>query len=748
MEQTNTLRKETYPLLGLHCTSCAARATETLRSLSGVESVDTNFALAQVSITYDRTKITPQEFADAIEAAGYHLVIAEQMQSPEEVAVLARAAYHRKQRQTIVALLLSSVVMVLGMAYMHIAWADWTSWLLTSMILIYSGQDFYHRAYKQVTSGGLGMDTLVALSTGIAYIYSSINLFFPSLLNSIGQTPHLYFEASSMIVAFVLLGKLLEERAKGNATEAIRGLMQLQPREVLRIDKSGNEHQCSIEEVVVGDLIIIRPGERIAIDGTVIRGSSSVDESMLTGESMPIPKAIDASVYAGTVSLDGTLVVRCDVDHRQTRLAHIIQTVNEAQSSRAPIQKFADRVAGYFVGAILLLSLLVAVIWLIIGGDDALGQALVSAITILVVSCPCALGLATPLAVIVGVGQAAKRGILIRDAESLEVAHSVRAVVLDKTGTLTTGQPKLNSQVWLTPPTDELRALVAALERRSQHPVSHALCKAFTEVIPNAEPTNWEYLAGQGVMAEYSNMKYLSGNKRLMSAHGIVLPTSIQIEIEKLEEHGESLTYFARGTELLAIFGVIDSLKATSARAVHELQAQGLSLHILTGDRKKVAESIANSVGITQVLAEVLPEEKGKYIQTLKGEGITVAMVGDGINDSAALALADLSIAMGNGSDIAMDNAMVTIMSSDLEKLPELILLSRKTMRIIRQNLFWAFSYNIIAIPLATGFLTPLLGWQMTPMLASAAMTLSSLTVVLNSLRLSYSLRSKTNNYH
>lgn len=745
MQTKDYLLTETYPLLGLRCTSCAAKVERILLATKGVKIAQVNLTLAEINLTYNPNLIRLADCQQLIKDAGYQLVIEKEPNGEKRESIKATNDTQYK-RQTYVALVLSLPIMLLSMLWMHETWAMWLSWLLTSLILLYSGRDFYSRAYKQLTGGGMGMDTLVSLSTGAAYLYSTLNLALPQLIRSIGQEPHLYFEASAMIIAFVLLGKLLEERAKGNASVAIETLMRLQPMEVICLDKEGKERKCRADEVHPGDNIVVRPGERIPIDGFVLLGQSHTDESMLTGESTPVYKEQGTLVYAGTTNLDGVLKIEANTDYHATRLAQIIRLVKDAQGSKAPIQKFADRVAAYFVILILIIALLTLVAWLLIGGHNALSNGLISSITVLIISCPCALGLATPLAIVVAVGQAAKRGILIRNAECLEAAHNIEAIALDKTGTLTEGKPHLCSEFWYIEKTAQLIGVLVSMERKGLHPLGRAILEAYSSRSECLQLDSWSYTAGLGSIAEAIGRHYYLGNLRLLESHGIYIPQEAKEAATTWAERGESLTYFASKEGLIALFGVQDSLKVNAIEAVRELKRRGLHLYMLTGDKKSVAERIARQVGIDEVQAECLPKDKVDFVRKLQ-ERHSTAMVGDGINDGAALAKSDLSIAMGHGSEVAMQTAMVTILSSDLGKISDLISLSRRTVRIMQQNLFWAFSYNLIAIPLATGLLTPLLGYQMTPMWASIAMSISSLLVVLNSLRLRHALRSRASHF-
>lgn len=745
----DNIKRETYPLLGLHCTACASRAESILTALDGVHSARVNLPLKEIELRYNPKHASLHQCQKAMEQAGYQLIITEEKSSQETSAHTQLTTSKQQRNLVYLALGLSVPIMLLSMIWMHESWAMWLTWLLTSVVLAVCGRGFYSRAYKQLTQRGLSMDTLVALSTGIAYVYSSINLFFPKLLGSIGQEPHLYFEASAMIIAFVLLGKYLEQRASSSATATLQSLLHLQPTEIIRLTEDGGQELCHINQLTKGARVLVRPSERVPIDGIVVAGASNTDESMLTGESTPICKEQGDIVYAGTKNLDGELIVEANTAHTQTRLAQIIELVKEAQSSKAPIQKFADKVAAYFVGLILAIASITTIVWLAMLGGNGLGQALISASTVLIVSCPCALGLATPLAIVVAMGAGARRGILIRDAESLEIAHQIDLIALDKTGTITEGKPKITNEFWfIREDKPKLISILVEMERRSLHPHSLAILDAYMGEASPIELNEWTYHPGRGIEATQANRRYFVGKRQFIEEKiGASSTKPLEERPGKSSTYRPSLIYFASSNDgLIATFIVEDGLKPRSKDAIKQLKAQGMRLYMLTGDHASEAERISLEVALDEVKAECLPEDKLRIIQELQRQH-RVAMVGDGINDSAALAQSDLSVAMGGGSDVAIKAAMVTILSSDLGKLTDLITLSRKTMFIMKQNLFWAFSYNIIAIPLATGLFAPFLGYQMTPMWASIAMSISSLLVVLNSLRLRYALSSPSSHF-
>jgi Cu2+-exporting ATPase len=578
------------------------------------------------------------------------------------------------------------------------------------------------------------MDTLVALSTGIAYIFSVFNMLFAEFWHQRGLHAHVYFEAASVVIAFILLGKLLEEKAKGNTSSAIKKLMGLQPKTVMVIQSDGVERQVPIEAVHTGDIILVKPGEKIAVDGVVISGNSYVDESMLSGEPVPVLKTGNEQVFAGTINQKGSFQFKATKVGRETMLAQIIKMVQDAQGSKAPVQKLVDRIAGVFVPVVIGIAILTFLLWFTLGGENHLVQGLLAAVTVLVIACPCALGLATPTAIMVGVGKGAEQGILIKDAESLELAKKVSAVVLDKTGTITEGKPVVTDVYWENNE-DNLKGILLSLEKQSEHPLAEAVVGYFNDV--RVTPISFiESITGMGVKGSEVIETYYVGNRRLLDENRITISTELMEHATQWGNQSKTVIWFANSHTALAVIAIADQIKETSVRAIKEMQAMGIELYMLTGDNEATARAIAAETGIQHYKAEVLPEHKADFVKELQQRGQVVAMVGDGINDSTALATADVSIAMGKGSDIAMDVAKMTIISSDLTKIPQAIRLSKQTVATIKQNLFWAFIYNLIGIPLAAGILYPFNGFLLNPMIAGAAMALSSVSVVSNSLRL------------
>jgi Cu2+-exporting ATPase len=650
------------------------------------------------------------------------------------------------KKRTIAALILSAPVVVIGMFLMDIPYANWIMLTLSTPVIFYLGRQFFINAWKQASHGKANMDTLVALSTGIAWIFSVFNTLFPEYWHARGLHAHVYFEAAAVVVAFISLGRLLEEKAKSNTSAALKKLMGLQPATAIVVASDGiHTKEVPLGEVQVGDIIVIKPGARIPVDGRVENGSSWVDESMITGEPVPILKDAGAPVFAGTINQKGSFRSRAEKVGGDTVLAQIIRMVREAQGSKAPVQQLVDKIAGIFVPVVIGISMLTFAIWMLVGGENAFTHGLLSAVTVLVIACPCALGLATPTAIMVGVGKGAENNILIRDAESLELAHKVNAIILDKTGTITEGKPVVTDSYFLPGNKDgkELQRILLTMEMQSEHPLAAAIVKELQEkgITPLAagQLEKTESITGKGIQAVCNKILYLAGNTALMTDHGIQPEDAVLRKINEWEAVARTVMSFAANGRLLGIIAIEDEIKPTSASAIRSLQNSGIAVYMLTGDNEHTAEAVAKQVGVRHYKAGVLPSGKAAFVQELQKEGRVVAMVGDGINDSHALAQADVSIAMGKGSDIAMDVAKMTLITSDLNTIPKALRLSRKTVFTIRQNLFWAFIYNVIGIPLAAGILFPVNGFLLNPMIAGAAMALSSVSVVSNSLRLKWS---------
>lgn len=729
------MTRQTFPVLNMSCAACAARVEKTIAKLPGVTNAAVNFAAATIAVEYDPDELTPEAMKHALEEEGYGLITDTGKKMEDEAEKAHLQHLKRLKLRTSWAIILALPVAVIGMAFMDKPWAGWISWILATPVVFWLGSDFFASAWKQLRHRSANMDTLVANSTGIAYLFSVVNLLFPDFWLRHGITPHVYFEASSVIIAFILLGRLLEERAKGQTSTAIKKLMGLRPTTVTRLDDNGKQQTVEIERIDIGDTIVVKPGERIAVDGIVSEGESNVDESMLSGEPIPVTKQPGAHVYAGTINLKGSFLFTAQNVGEGTVLAQIIRMVQDAQGSKAPVQKLVDRIAAIFVPVVMSIALLSFILWFALDSTDGFSHGLLALVTVLIIACPCALGLATPTAIMVGIGKGAENGILIKDAESLETAGKVDTVLLDKTGTVTEGRPQVTDVAWLEGESGALPILIA-LERLSEHPLADAVTSHFGCALASQQISNFKSITGQGIMGECNGSTYLAGNLQLLADHNIDCDRSLVAKADSWSKEAKTVIYFADSKQLLAIIAITDRIKDSSAKAVELLHKAGIEVYMLTGDNEDAARHVANLAGIKHFRAEIRPDGKAEFVKQLQQQGRHVAMVGDGINDSAALAQADLSIAMGQGSDIAMDVAHVTILSSDLLKVPETITLSKLTVRTIRQNLFWAFIYNTIGIPVAAGILYPVCGFLLNPMVAGLAMAMSSVSVVSNSLRL------------
>jgi len=725
--------KNTYPVLGMSCASCAARVDKTLNGLPGVYQATVNYATAIAQVEYNPKVCSDAILQSAVQDAGYDLLVdtGEDVTNKAEEIRLAR--YRKIKRRTVVALLLSLPIMVISMFFEDTSSLKYVLWILATPVVFGLGREFYINAWRQLKHGTSNMDTLVAVSTGIAYTFSVFNLLFPDFWLSRGIEPHIYFEAASVIIAFILLGRLLEERAKQNTSTAIKKLIGLQPKTVTIIVDS-DERTVPITAVQKGDTILVKPGERIAVDGMVVTGESYVDESMLNGEPVPLHKQSGEKVFAGTINQKGTFRFIADKIGSDTMLAQIIRMVQDAQGSKAPVQKLVDRIARFFVPTIISISIIAFVAWIFLAPTNGFTNGLLAMVTVLIIACSCALGLATPTAIMVGIGKGAEKGILIKDAQSLEIAQKIDTIILDKTGTITAGHPIVVESLWENG-FEHSRKILYSLEKLSEHPLSDAV----VNTLQNEKEIfidKFENVPGKGVKGIVGSQTYYAGNLSLLNDNHITIASHLQELANKWTQEAKTLVWFADSTQAIAAIALTDEIKQTSAQAISQLQEMGVEVYMLTGDNAISAKAISRKVGINHYKAGVLPNEKAQFIKELQANGKKVGMVGDGINDSAALAQANLSIAMGQGSDIAVDTAMATILSSDLLKIPETIRLSQLTIKTIYQNLFWAFIYNLIGIPIAAGIFYSVNGFLLNPMWASAAMAFSSVSVVLNSLRL------------
>jgi Cu2+-exporting ATPase len=728
--------KATYPVLNMSCASCAVNVQSVLKKHKGVKDAAVNFAQKTASIEFTAGLTNPGELKTAVKSVGYDLIVAADEEAGAEAEDEDRRRRSALSLRTIVALLLSVPIVAIGMLIMHLPHANLWMWALSTPVVWWCGSPFFASAVRHARHRSVNMDTLIALSTGVTYLFSVFNTLFPEYWVHRGIQPHVYFEAAALVIAFLLLGKLLEEKAKGKTSTAIRKLMGLQPKFVVVMQNDNLPVETPITAIRPGDQILVRPGERIAVDGTVSTGRSFVDESSINGEPLPVEKTAGSQVYAGTTNQLGSFQFTAEQVGAETLLAQIIHTVKEAQGSRAPVQRLVDKVAGIFVPVVMGISALSLVVWWVAGGADGFIHGLLAMVTVLVIACPCALGLATPTAIIAGVGTAATSGILIRDAEGLETLAKTDTIVLDKTGTVTEGRPLVTDLLWLPGKEKEVIAL-AAIEHHSEHPLAAAVLRRLGTT-GQLSVSAVENLPGMGIKARIGNTRYWIGNARLLEGEGVLIPKDIIPRVQSWEGEAKTIVYFAGETELLAVLAITDQLKPTTAGAIDELQRRGFDVHLLSGDTAAATEAIARRVGITKFKASALPADKVAYIRNLQASGKRVAMVGDGINDSGALAQADTGIAMGKGAGIAMEVAAITIVSSDLARIPVAIRLSERTVATIRQNLFWAFIYNLIGIPVAAGLLYPLNGFLLNPMIAGAAMALSSVSVVMNSLRLKF----------
>lgn len=716
---------------GMSCAACAARIEKRLLRLSGVNSAAVNLSTEKATVKYDPSVVKMDEIIKAVEGLGYKAAVAETREDGDE-----KDRYTTRLRIELIISAILTAPMILGMmlgmllpmgnpvvGFLH---NPYFQLILATPVQFVIGARFYRNAYHAVRSGSANMDVLIVIGTSASYFYSLYNMFFQHVES--GHMPHLYFEASATIITLILLGKYLENRAKSRTSQAIKKLMGLQAK-TARVVRDGVEIDIPIEQVQIGDVIVVRPGEKIPVDGTIIEGNSSVDESMLTGESIPAEKAAGDTVIGATVNRYGTFKFRAEKVGRDTVLSQIIKMVEQAQGSKAPIQKIADRVSGIFVPVVIAVAVLTFVLWLVVA--QSFNTALINAVAVLVIACPCSLGLATPTAIMVGTGKGAENGILIKGGEYLETAYRLNAIVFDKTGTITKGEPEVTDIVPLgSMQPAELLELAAVAEKKSEHPLGVAIYNHAKAKMDIPDPQEFEILPGKGVRARFRDSDIVIGTKALLNENGIDTALAREV-LDRLENEGKTAMLVAANGAVAGIIAVADTIKETSRNAIEQLQGMGVDVYMITGDNQRTADAIAAQVGIKNVLAEVLPNNKADEIEKLKKSGKVVAMVGDGINDAPALAAADIGMAIGTGTDIAIEAADITLMRGNLETVPAAIRLSKKTMQKIKQNLFWAFIYNIIGIPIsALGYLNP--------MVAAAAMAFSSVSVVTNSLTLSY----------
>ncbi|MEG4334737.1 heavy metal translocating P-type ATPase [Microcoleus sp. AT9_A2] len=743
------MENATMKLRGMSCASCASNIEEAIRSVPGVETCNVNFGAEQASVTYNPSQTDVAAIQDAVDAAGYSaLPMQDDVLAPEDDAERqARQSENQDLTRKVWVSGIISAVIVIGSlpAMTGLPIPLIPMWLhhpllqlvLTTPVLFWAGRSFYINAWKALKRHTATMDTLVAIGTGAAYLYSLFPTFSPQWFISQGLKPDVYFEAASVIIALLLLGRLLENRAKGQTSEAIRSLMGLQAK-TARVIRNGREVDIPIAEVVLGDVILVRPGEKIPVDGEIIDGSSTIDEAMVTGESVPVKKQPGDEVIGATINKTGSFKFRATRVGKDTFLAQIVKLVQQAQGSKAPIQRLADRVTGWFVPVVIAIAIATFIIWYNIMGNVTM--ALITTVGVLIIACPCALGLATPTSIMVGTGKGAENGILIKGADSLELAHKLQTVVLDKTGTITQGKPTVTDFITVngTANGNELKLLrlAASVERNSEHPLAEAVVQyAQSQGVELTDSREFEAHAGSGVQGYVSNQWVQIGTHRWMNELGIDT-SSLQPPWDRLEYLGKTVIWIAVNGKVEGIMGIADAVKPSSVVAIRTLQKMGLEVVMLTGDNRRTAEVIAQEVGIKRVIAEVRPDQKVAQIENVQAEGKIVAMVGDGINDAPALAQADVGMAIGTGTDVAIAASDITLISGDLQGIVTAIQLSRATIQNIKQNLFFAFVYNVAGIPIAAGILFPIFGWLLNPIIAGAAMAFSSVSVVTNALRL------------
>jgi Cu2+-exporting ATPase len=725
--------EKSFPVLNMTCASCASSSQANLKRQLGVVNAEVNYGNGIGKIEFIPTLTSPEKLKGSLIEVGYDLVIDEDKSKDEDLERYNKEGYQILKNNVLFSLVFGIPLFVIGMFFMNMPYANYIMWALSTPILFIFGQQFFVGALRQLKNKSANMDTLVALSTSVAYIFSVFNTLFPTYWHNKGLHAHPYFEAAGLIIVFVLIGKLLEERAKGNTTEAIKKLIGLQPKTVIVI-KNDQHIETSIEDVQINDILLAKPGDKIAVDGIVIKGESFIDESSLTGEPIPVEKGINQNVFSGTINQNSVIQYKALKVGKETLLSQIIQSVKNAQGSKAPVQKTVDKIAGIFVPIVLIIAVLTFITWMILGIENAFTMALLSMITVLVIACPCALGLATPTAIMVGMGKGAEKGILIKNAESLEQAKKIDTIILDKTGTITQGKPKVQELIWID---ESYQNILYHIEKNSTHPLAKSVVDFIGEQENNVE-LKVENISGKGLKSNYLNKNYYIGKTSWIDELNLTKDRKINEIIEQFSAKNYTISFFGNDEKVLGLIGISDEVKASSKEAIKLFHQKGIEVFMVTGDNEFSANAIAKEVEIDKIVANALPNDKLQIIKDLQQKGKIVAMVGDGINDSAALAQADVSIAMGNGSDIAIDVAQITIIGGDLTKIVHAINLSKQTVKTIHQNLFWAFIYNLIGIPIAAGILYPINGFLLNPMLAGAAMALSSVSVVTNSLSLKY----------
>ena len=750
-EFISTVRKSGYevgtasieiPIQGMQCASCVQNIEKALLRMRGVVKATVNLATEKARVEYIPSETSLAEIKKVIEQTGYKVLDIPPEEELEDMERIIREKEYKKLKRKFFIGLILGLVIFLGSSPRLFPWIPsfmnnfFVLWLLATPVQFWIGWQFYKGAWGAFKHRNADMNTLIAVGTSAAYLYSVAATLFPSLFESGGLKPEVYFDTSAIIIVLILLGRLLEARAKGQTSEAIKKLIGLQPK-TARVKREGKEIDIPVEEVLVGDVVIVRPGEKIPVDGIIVGGKSSVDESMITGESMPAKKETGDEVIGATINKTGSFQFRATRVGKDTALAQVIKLVQDAQGSKAPIQRLADVIAGYFVPIVISIAIATFVVWFNFGPSPALTFALLNFVAVMIIACPCALGLATPTAVMVGTGKGAENGVLIKGGESLETAHKLDTIVFDKTGTLTKGEPEVTDIITLNSyKEDEILKFAASAEKGSEHPLGEALIKKANETqIGLQDPKNFKAIEGHGIEAEVEKVNVLLGNAKFMRDRNIEIKGLIE-KAEDVAQEGKTPIYVALAGQPAGLIAVADTLKENSIQSVEKLKKLGLEVIMLTGDNRRTAEAISRKAGIDRVISEVLPEDKVHEIKKLQSEGKKVAMVGDGINDAPALAQADVGIAIGSGTDVAMEASDITLIKGDLQGVVSAIELSKRTIKVIKQNLFWAFFYNTVGIPIAAGVLYPFFGILLNPIIASAAMAFSSVSVVSNSLRL------------
>ncbi|KYG78595.1 Cu2+-exporting ATPase [Roseivirga ehrenbergii] len=726
--------KDTYPVEGMHCAGCASTVEKTLKNSKGVQEASVNYATNTVSLVYNEAEVDFKLLQKYVKGAGYTL---QAKKDKASVATAREEGLKNTKRALALAITLGAIVMVLSMFVGDFLYKNWALLALSFPVVFISGWRFFTSAFSQIKRGAVNMDTLIAFGTGSAFLFSMFNTIFPEIIRNQGLQVHVYYESAAVIIAFILLGKYLEEKAKFSTSKAIEKLYELQVKKVIRIE-DGEQHEILFEEVQLNDILLVKAGEKIPVDGKIISGRASLDEAMISGESVLVEKSEGDEVKAGTINTDGSLQVKTEKLGEDTMLGKIIQMVTEAQGSKAPAQQLADKIASVFVPIVLGLAALTFVIWCFIGPDPALTYAFINTFSVLIIACPCALGLATPMAIMVGIGKGAKNGILVKDAVALENASKVTKLFVDKTGTISEGKLSVTDfKTFFTEENNlELLSVLNGMEAASSHPIAEAVTDYLEEnyLLFPVQIKDLKTIAGVGLATTLDQHNYKIVGKSGLKE--ISLSGEISDLIKSYDKEGRTQVFFIRDEKVLAVIALKDTVRKSSAALVNQLQKRGIEIEMLSGDNEQICANVARETGIKKYQAGLLPDDKHAIVKQAKTEGHIVAFAGDGINDAPSMAEADLGIAMSTGADVALESASVTLLNGDISKLHQLILLSEKTTKTMKQNLFWVFAYNVIAIPLAAGVLFPINGFLLNPMIAGAAMAFSSVSVVLNSLRL------------